>query len=403
MSGTRSAVVIGGGIGGLAAALALHRTGWTVTVLERAPQIREVGAGLTIMENGLSCLDELGVGEHVRRASLLQPPAIRRWDGRWLARATGAAATGIGTVGMHRAELHRILREALPPQVLRTDATVTAIAAGPPAVVEYKSSGGDAEIAADLVVAADGIRSTVRNQLWPEVPQPVYGGTTVWRSVTAEPWIGEDVLGFSWAPGMEFGMGPMVDGRAYWYLAVNAPPGTHHRDDLETVRSHVGNWHDPIPGLLDATDPATVLPDDIYELATHPASFVRGSVVLLGDAAHAMLPTLGQGAGQALEDAVVLAAELAGPGPIGAALAAYDRARRPRARRVARLARFAGAAGQRLTNPGIVGLRNTAYRLLPGRFTIGSLNVVTSWRAPALTMRTDNLTPQQVSRPDSVS
>jgi len=384
MGSMRSAVIVGGGIGGLAAALALHRTGWAVTVLERAPQIREVGAGLTIMENGLSCLDELGVGDDIRQASLLQPPAIRRWDGRWLVRATGAVATRIGTVGMHRAELHRILLEALPPEAVRTDAAVVAVAAGSPAVVRYRGSNAEGEIATDLVVAADGIRSTVRAQLWPEVPAPVYGGTTAWRAVTAEPWTGSEVLGFSWAPGTEFGMGPMVDGRAFWYLAVNAPPGTRHSDDLGAVRSLVGNWHDPIPGLLAATDPAAVLPDDIYRLAVHPRSFVRGPVVLLGDAAHAMLPTLGQGAGQALEDAVVLAAELARDGSISAALAAYDRARRPRARRVADLARLSGRLGQRLTNPALIGLRNTAYRALPPSITIGSLGAVTDWRAPAL-------------------
>jgi 2-polyprenyl-6-methoxyphenol hydroxylase-like FAD-dependent oxidoreductase len=384
MGSTRWAVVVGGGIGGLAAALALHRTGWTVTVLERAPQIREVGAGLTIMENGLSCLDELGVGAEIRQASLLQPPAIRRWDGRWLVRATGAVAARVGTVGMHRAELHRILLGALPAEAVRTDATVVAVVPGSPALVRYRGSNGADEIAADLVVAADGIRSTVRAQLWPEAPAPVYGGTTVWRAVTAEPWTGSDVLGFSWAPGAEFGMGPMVDGRAFWYLAINAPAGTRHSDDLGTVRSLVGNWHDPIPGLLSATDPAAVLPDDIYQLATHPSSFVRGPVALLGDAAHAMLPTLGQGAGQAMEDAVVLAAELARTDSISAALTAYDRARRPRARRVAELARLSGAMGQRLTSPALIGLRNAAYRVLPPSLTIGALGTVTNWRAPGL-------------------
>lgn len=380
----RSAVVVGGGIGGLAAALALRRTGWAVTVLERAPQIREVGAGLTIMENGLSCLNQLGVGERIRQMSVLQPPAIRRWDGQWLVRATGAAAVRVGTVGMHRAELHRILLEALPSEVVRTDATVVGVADG---TVRYADSGGEGEIVADLVVAADGIRSTVRNLLWPEVPAPSYGGSTVWRAVTAEPWTGSDVLGFSWGPGMEFGMGPMVDGRAYWYLAVNAPPGTRHDDQLAAVRALVGDWHDPIPELLAATDPEAIRPDDIYQLATHPASFVRGKVVLLGDAAHAMLPTLGQGAGQAMEDAVVLAAELARTTSITDALAAYDRARRPRARRIANLARLSGAMGQRLTNGALVGLRNAAYRALPPAMTIGTLGVVTNWRAPVLAAR----------------
>ncbi|MCW3840359.1 FAD-dependent monooxygenase [Micromonospora yasonensis] len=210
----------------------------------------------------------------------------------------------------------------------------------------HRSAGrsGLVRIRADLVVGADGIRSTVRRLLWPDAAGPVRIGVTAWRGVTPA-WDEDIIVAISWDRGAEFGMVPLADGRVYWFAAVNTEPADSAVDELAQVRARFGSWHDPIPALISATD--TVLRDDLACLDEPLTTYVKGRVALLGDAAHAMTPNLGQGANQALEDAVVLAAVADRPD----GLAAYDRQRRPRSQRVAKASRTIGRFGQQLDNP----------------------------------------------------
>ncbi|WP_433124218.1 FAD-dependent oxidoreductase [Micromonospora sp. CA-240977] len=380
------AVVVGAGIGGLSAALALHRRGWRVTVLERAAEPREIGAGLTLMANALHGLDALGLGPAVRRDGAEAPGGIRDRQGRWLSRVDGAEMIrqlGTAALGVHRTTLHRTLREALPGSVLRTSAEVEHVESGPDrAEVRYRGADGPHTLTADLVVGADGLRSRVRAQLFPRHPGPVYAGSTTWRAAIAFP---EPVpAAISWGPGAEFGMVPLGDGQLYWYGALNAPAGGHAPDELAALRKHFGGWHAPIPAILAATAPGVVLRHDIHYLAEPLPSYARGRVALLGDAAHAMTPNLGQGAGQAIEDAVVLGAVCAdGAEGVPAALAAYDGQRRPRSQAIARAAHTAGRYGQQLRNPFAVAARNTALRLTPGRAALRGMARYADWRPPA--------------------
>ncbi|MGC4846951.1 FAD-dependent oxidoreductase [Micromonospora sp. DT15] len=129
------AVVVGAGIGGLSAALALHQHGWRVTVLERAPEMREVGAGLSLMANAVRALDALGLGPALRRGGHGEAPGgMRDRHGRWLSRVEAAEMIrqlGTTALGVHRATLHRTLREALPASSLHTSATVEHVESGP--------------------------------------------------------------------------------------------------------------------------------------------------------------------------------------------------------------------------------------------------------------------------------
>ncbi|MFC6017087.1 FAD-dependent monooxygenase [Plantactinospora solaniradicis] len=388
MTENRTAVVVGAGIGGLCAGLALSRHGWQVTILERAPAFGAVGAGLTLMSNALAGLDALGVGDRIRAAGQVEAPGgSRTADGRWLFRIEATELTdqlGTESLGIHRATLHGILRDALPAgSTLVTGAEVVDVAAGPPAEVSYRTDGTRITVGADLVVGADGLRSTVRARLWPAAPPPVYAGSTAWRGVTDEPWDGELYVAISWGPGAEFGMVPLGDGRVYWFGAVNAPAGGSDPDELRAVRDRFGSWHAPIPDLLAATSAETVLRNDIYHLGTPLPCYRRGSVVLLGDAAHAMTPNLGQGAAQAIEDAVVLGATVGeGAGDLAAGLIRYDRQRRPRSQHVARASYRVGRFGQQLQNPLAVTLRNTLLRFIPPRTALRSMARYADWQPP---------------------
>ncbi|MGY1583028.1 FAD-dependent monooxygenase [Streptomyces sp. MN13] len=381
-----SAVVIGGGIGGLAAAVGLRLIGWRVTVVERAATLADVGAGISLHANGLRALDALGVGAAVRAAARPQyTGGTRTPKGARLARMDGAALErelGTPIVGIPRAELHRLLRAALPPDRLLVGAEVTSVDHTTPDRLTVPVPDGVLE--ADLVVAADGVHSRLRARLFPDHPGPVYSGSTVLRAITEHPVDLDSDFEITWGGGAEFGHIAFTDGRAEWHAVLNSPPGVRHTDPLAAMRHRFADWHHPIPDLLDATRPDAVLHHDIHELATPLPSFTAGRIALLGDAAHAMTPNLGQGACQALEDAVTLTAALATEPTVAAALARYDAERRPRSQSVARAARRAGRMGQQLRHPLATALRDTAMRLAPSGATLRAILRHADWTPPAL-------------------
>ncbi len=218
---------------------------------------------------------------------------------------------------------------------------------------------------------ADGIRSVVRRAVSGEV-RPRYGGYTAWR-VVVTPRRPVTEMGESWGRGERFGYVPLVDGRVYCFATANMPEATPSGGSAE-LRTRFGGWHEPIPALLAAAEGAEVLKHDLYDL---PAlkTFVAGRIALVGDAAHAMLPTLGQGACQALEDAVVLSRVAAA----GGGLAGYDRERRPRTRMIASRSRRLGAAAQ-LSFPPAVAFRDAVVRAIPASVQLRSLASVLDWR-----------------------
>ncbi|SEL85426.1 FAD-dependent oxidoreductase [Nonomuraea pusilla] len=328
------AVVIGAGIGGLTAAAALARRGWSVTVCERAPSIEPVGSGLAIAPNALRALDTIGVGDRVRELAALQGVAgVRRASGGWLSRTSVKAAQdryGDPIVLLLRSTVVELLADLLPPGALRLDTAVQGVDAASGRVTTDAG-----ELRADLVVAADGIRSSTRRALFPGHPEPVYSGVTSWRFVASSRGIsGQALTGAeSWGRGQVFGVMPLARDEVYCYATATVPAGQGHatpeEEKAELLRRFRG-WHDPIPALVDRADPARVVRSDVFYMDTPLPAFHRGRVALLGDAAHSMTPNLGQGACQAIEDAVVLAHRVGEGGPVEDALAAYTRDRLPR-------------------------------------------------------------------------
>lgn len=369
------ATVIGGGIGGLATALGLGRVGWRVTLLERQPALAAVGAGLLIWPNAVLALRALGVEAEVRAAGVptYGIGGVRRPDGRWLARFDGQAlAREIGTppLTMHRADLHEILAGALPASVqVRTGVEVTAVPAE-----------------GDLVVAADGINSAVRRALAPQT-RVRDSGQVAWRAVATGEFDldgGGETVGRGW----RFGMAPVGARGVYWYVAAPGPlRTTPAAEQLAELKSWLAGWHAPIAGLMAATPPEDLLHHTIGDLDPLPPMRFGDRVALLGDAAHAMTPNLGQGAAQALEDAVTLAAEMAPattPEAVAAGLTRYEAARRAR---VAALHRNSRRAGDVLGARGRVtgGLRDLVLRAIPAGVMRANAVRTASWPLPQLT------------------
>ncbi|MFD0144695.1 MULTISPECIES: FAD-dependent monooxygenase [unclassified Streptomyces] len=385
------AVVVGAGIGGLTVAVALHQAGWNVTVLERAAALTPVGAGIGLAPNSQRALDVIGLGDRVRELSAWQGDGgMRAPDGRWLARTSAKAAAerfGGPLVLLHRATLVEILTSALPEGVVRTGAAASLVDPGDegrPAVVRTADGDAGEEIEAELVVGADGIHSTLRRALFPGHPGPAYSGFTTWRVVVPapdRPFAPHE----TWGAGRLWGTQPLKDGRIYAYAMAAAPEGAHAPDDerAELLRLF-GDWHHPVPGILAAVDPAGVLRNDVHHLIDPLPAFHRGRVALLGDAAHAMQPTLGQGGNQAIEDAIVLAHHVARGTPPSRALAAYTADRLPRTTAIVRKAARTGRLTL-LTAPPAVALRNALIaavsRFGPG-LVLRGFDGIADWRPP---------------------
>jgi 2-polyprenyl-6-methoxyphenol hydroxylase-like FAD-dependent oxidoreductase len=347
-------IVVGGGIGGLCAAIALRRAGHEVTVLERTGRLEAAGAGITLFSNAMRALEHLNMrGTVAERAAAARKVAILLADGRELASTPPDLFEG--AVAVHRGDLQEVLAQAAGEVLLGTEVV------GLDDSAVRLADGSDED--GDLVVGADGVHSVVRRQLWPETAAR-FAGYTAWRGIadfSVEPGRWTE----SWGSGERFGLIDLGRRGTYWFATKNAPegegdePGGRREELLRRFRG----WHAPIAAVLDAAREDTILRNDVYYLDPLPA-WSKGRVVLLGDAAHATTPGIGQGAAQAIEDAVVLARCLAERQAVPEALADYEARRRPRATRVLKMSRRADKGGQ-LEGRLACAIRNTLVRLMP--------------------------------------
>ncbi|MFI2371158.1 FAD-dependent monooxygenase [Streptomyces sp. NPDC018833] len=384
---TSRAVVVGSGIGGLTAAVALSRQGWHVTVLERAASLEPVGAGIGLAPNSQRALDVIGLGDEIRELSAWQGSGgMRNPAGRWLARTDAAAAAerfGGPLVLLHRATLVDRIARRLPADAVRTGCPGELSDPGVAGGRRARVTTPEGEIEADLVIGADGIHSGLRAGLFPRHPGPAYSGFTTWRLVVPAPDAPFEPHE-TWGPGSLWGTQPLKDGRIYAYAAATAPAGAATGDQKTELLRRFGHWHDPIPAVIASVDPSRVLRNDVHHIIEPLPAFHRGRTVLIGDAAHAMAPTLGQGGNQAIEDAVVLAHHASPSSDLGAGLAAYSAERLPRTtavvRKSARVARLMS-----LTSTPAVAVRDalmsTVSRLGPG-LVLRTFDGIADWRPP---------------------
>jgi 2-polyprenyl-6-methoxyphenol hydroxylase-like FAD-dependent oxidoreductase len=357
------ALIAGGGIGGLAAVVALQRVGIEAAVFEKAPEFAEVGAGLSLWSNAMLALRRLGLEVTALQAgSVIERIRTFLSTGESLGSVDFAALgekAGAPSVCLHRAALQHLLLDAAlaaDPSSVQTGRECTGFEADAGGVAVLFPNGSRER--GDVLIGADGIHSVIRRQLFGG-ERIRFAGYLAWRGIAegAIPLPEREAL-VVLARGAQAGCFHCGERKLYWFLTRNAAPGSlaSPPGNRGEVIERIKHWRVPFRAYVETTAENAILRDDVID---RPARRIWGAgrVTLLGDAIHATTPNLGQGACQAVEDAVVLADSLRRCSSPEVGLRNYEARRRRRANYLIRQSRRVGIALQ-LSNPAGVWLRN---------------------------------------------
>lgn len=369
--------IIGGGIGGVAAAVALHRAGIRATVYERAPELREVGAGMMLWPNATRVLKELGLLEKVAALSGPNRHFLVRSSAGTILMDIGLGRFEVPALCTRRSDLLDALLSALPPARIRLGHDFEFFEHRENGVGVHFAGGISAEH--DFVIGADGIRSRIRSQLL-GVHAPVFRGYTVWRGLArlagAVP---SGSNSETWGRGKRFGILNTGGDRFTWYATANTDSDHIDSSDgrqRELLRMFAG-WHEPVARLIEGTE--EILKNGAYDLAPLKR-WGQGRIMLLGDAAHPCTPNLGLGGCMALEDALVLAKSFGKEVSPELALRRYESLRRKRTHHVQQRSLLMGHIGQ-WENRIVAGGRQVVTGMLPAKLFERNLRRVYSYAA----------------------
>ncbi len=382
MSGSRTAIVIGAGIGGLTTAIALRRVGFEVEVFERGPETRAAGFGLSVMSNATAALATLGIDLGLgKRGRVMERYYVKDHKGKLIREFPFPEIVerlGVPCVCVSRSDLLAALRDAAADVPIRLDTAAEEFEVmGDRARVRF-ATGEWAE--ADLVVGADGFNSVVRQQLYGAGEPARDSGYLAWLGIAdyQHPKFDPGSVVHLWGDGMRFGLVDIGHGKLYWWGTKNMSAARSAAWDggkAEVLDVYAG-WPDEVREAIRVTAPA-----DLYTFATRDRAFRRGwgtgPVTLLGDAAHPMLTSLGQGSAMAMEDAAVLATHLRDTTDIPRGLRAYEAARYDRTRMILEATRSVSDFEQS-EGPVRRRIRDAYFRFMPHKTLVGKLE-------PALT------------------
>lgn len=366
---SKTALIVGAGIGGLAAGVALQRAGWRVRIFERAASPGQLGFALLLAPNALASLRSLGLADDVIAGGAIPSKGdIRARSGRILRSFDMTTVRSLlpePIVVVLRPRLHGALLRVVGWGALSLNSTVAdfQIRDGRP-VVQFASG---ESVEGDVLIGADGVGSVVRRLLHPQEHAPRRSGLWAVRGVAHMPGGTIDMTGSQYfGRGTEAGVSPASRDAVYWYLSISDDQVGEERDPLTIARRSASEFDERFRAIVSATRPGDSRLDELLD-RDPIQTWGRGPVTLLGDAAHLMLPHAGQGAAQALEDAVAIARVLGGPqgGPsVEAALRRYEAVRSARTSAIVSVARRNARVGAVRSRIGCW-LRDQAIRMVP--------------------------------------
>ncbi|HEX7332055.1 MAG TPA: FAD-dependent monooxygenase [Pyrinomonadaceae bacterium] len=363
--------IVGGGIGGLTAALAFRKHGFEPDVFEQAPELLDIGAAIAIWPNAMRVLDRLNLADTIlEQAGVMEEIRWLDQHGRLINRVSIKEQL-FPAVALHRADLQHTLLTALPQSSIHLGYTLINHEQRGEKMMATFANGESIE--SDFLIGADGIHSRVRSQFLND-GDPVFRGYTVWRGIspTTPSALPSTAAIELHGHGKRFGLGPVGKGRLGWWATANTP----NSEDL--LRLFAG-WHRPVLQLIEATPSSSILKTSAFD---RPATqnWGHGHMTLLGDAIHPTTPNLGQGGCLAMEDAIVLARCFEKYGATEEALRRYERARHKRTSAVSSYSRYYGSIGQ-WENVWARGIRRTTLALVPESLARRLMQIVFDYNA----------------------
>lgn len=364
--------IIGAGIGGLSAAIALQ--GHDITIFEKRSRFKPLGTGIGIGSNAMLALSSIGLAEWVKDyGHSLSLQKLLDADGRLLNTIDFGAFKrlyGQENITIHRGDLHQVLYDACSAANFVFNKKCISVQQKTNEVLVSFEDGTTDRF--DLLIAADGIYSKIRQTICPGIT-PQYAGYTCWRGIAEQPAELEQHTSVElWGAGKRIGYAPLANGAFYWFACINARRNDPFYKGLSQreVAYLFSGFPAEVQEFIQATPDEAFLHHDLYDIEP-PDSYVEGRIVLLGDAAHATTPNMGQGAGQAIEDAVTLGSLIKSL-PLEEALDHYNNLRVPHTKKVVRISRQIGRLAQ-LQNPVLANGRNALTPFIPSRLLLWRL------------------------------
>ncbi len=366
--------IIGGGIAGLSAAISLTGLNRKFLVFEQSSVLKGIGAGFGLAANAMQAFEYLGLRREVEeigyytdsyaildhRGNTLIAPDTQSLSSRYHQK----------NFTVHRADLHRLLLSKLLSEQLVLGKRLTRFERAENGVLLLFEDG--TRYRCRYLIVADGVKSIARQQLIPG-STPRYSGYTCWRATIDNGAVQLRRGTETWGPHGRFGMTPLVDDRIYWYACINATPDNriYKEYSVRDLLHNFAGYHSPIPQILSNTRDEDLMWNDIIDIKPLP-HFAYGNILLIGDAAHATTPNMGQGACQALEDVAVLNDELKQNNGVEKAFKNVEKRRLERTKYITSTSRLIGHAAQ-YTHPWMIGVRNSLLRIMPPRWAQAKL------------------------------
>jgi 2-polyprenyl-6-methoxyphenol hydroxylase-like FAD-dependent oxidoreductase len=365
-------IIIGAGIGGLSTAIAMQMRHINVNVFEAATSLNPIGAGILVPPNAMTILDRYNLAQQVRDGgNPIETLTVLDSEGKRISKTPAHySKNGIvhQTIAIHRGVLQKILLSALAPDTVLTSKRCAEVSAGINGAEATFRDG--TKVCGEFLVGADGIHSKVRESIFPDSPLR-YSGQTCWRGVSSialpKKWLMQ--LTEIWGAGLRFGFVPIADTQVYWYATKREDAGGI--DDPANIKKQLvdlyGEFLEPVGEIILQTDTFSIIRDDISDLAS-VTSWFSNSVILIGDAAHASTPNLGQGGAQAIEDSWVLAEKITTCETLQSAFEKFQASRFAKVKRIVNVSWQIGKATN-LSNKMACEIRNTLFRCVPSFMT----------------------------------